>query len=106
MEGQYLRELVENELRPTIIDRVSEELVFFGFALDSCKGADDHKWLIQIYFKEESDESGVEGQTIEYTGFVNGKRTFSSAWSERYNYAYKQGENFEESIPWAMPNSN
>lgn len=94
MDEQFLRELVEYQLRPTIIDRVSKNLIFFGFPLPSCKGSYDNKWLIQIYVK---DESGIER-----TGFVNGKRDFTECWNDRYSLEYKQGENFTETIEFEV----
>lgn len=93
--NQFLRELVEYQLRPTIIDRVSDDLIFFGFPLQSCKSESDEKWLIQIYSKIGS---------IERTGFPNGDREFCNSWDKRYDYIYKQGSNFDERIPFEIPN--
>lgn len=88
-KDQFVREVAKHELRPTIIDRVSDDEIYFGFPLHSCKGEDDPKWLIQYYLKVGN---------IEMTGFPNGKREFTQRWSDRYTLKYKQGENFEEVI--------
>lgn len=92
-KGQFMREIAEYELRPTIIDRVSDDLIFFGFPLPTCKGEDDAKWLIQIYVKD---------GTIERTGFPYGKREFVSKWTDRQTLIYKQGANFDDSIDYPV----
>lgn len=84
---------INNNLqKPSIIDRVDSNLIFFGFALPSCKSEDDKKWLIQIYVK---DADGIER-----TGFANGVREFNQAWSERAELSYKITECFEEEIEY------
>lgn len=90
---QDINKIAEYQLRPNIVDRVSKDLIYFGFPLPTCTSENDHKWLIQVYHR---DSNGIER-----TGFVNGKRTFNSAWSNRANLTYKMGENFTETIPVA-----
>lgn len=97
MENQFIQKLAEYELRPTIIDRVNRNLVFFGFPLLSCKGEKDGKWLIQVYQKENG---------IERSGFPNGKREFNCSWEDRRTYHYKQGPEFEDYFYPPKPQKN
>ena len=90
MENQFLHKLAEYELRPTIIDRVSKNLIFYGFPLASCTSVDDPRWLIQVYVK------GDDG--VEQTGFPNGMRTFCQRWSDRTRLSYKMTPNFSEYV--------
>lgn len=90
MKDQIGNEINNNLQKPSIIDRASENLIFFGFALPSCKSESDKKWLIQIYVK---DSDGIER-----TGFANGRRDFNQAWEDRYDLEYKITEHFEEAI--------
>lgn len=83
-EKQLLTMIANNHLKPSVIERVSDNLTFYGFPLPSCKGDDDPKWLIQCYY--------VEG-TIEYIGYPYGLREFSFAWSERANLPYQINDN-------------
>lgn len=96
MDNQQINKIAEYQLRPNIVDKVSNSLIFYGFPLPTCKSEDDEKWLIQIVSK---DENGVER-----TGFVDGKRSFNHAWSDRYDLTYKMGENFTENIEFVSPN--
>lgn len=91
MGEQDLNKIAEYQLRPNIIDRVSKDLIYFGFPLPTCTGEDDPKWLIQVYHR---DSNGIER-----TGFVNGRRNFNSAWSDRYSLTYKMGAGFSDIIP-------
>ncbi len=90
MENQFLHKLAEYELRPTIVDRQSKNLIFYGFPLASCTGEDDPRWLIQVYVK---DDDGVE-----MTGFPNGMRTFCQRWTDRKTLGYKMGPNFSDYV--------
>lgn len=85
-EKQILTMIANNHLKPSVIDRVSENVVFYGFPLPSCKGFDDPKWLIQIYY--------VDG-SMEFTGYPYGRREFIYAWTEREDLPYSINENME-----------
>lgn len=87
-------EICNNLQKPSIVEKVSNSLMFIGYALPSCTGEDDAKWLIQIYAK---DASGVER-----TGFANGKREFNQSWTERKNLTYKIAENFDDEIEYTV----
>lgn len=92
MGNQIENEINNNLQKPSIIEKVSSNLIFFGFALPSCTGESDTKWLIQIYAK---DNDGIER-----TGFANGRRVFDQAWTNRKNLVYKIAENFTDEIEY------
>lgn len=94
MQTQFIHKMAEYELRPTIIDRVSKNLIFYGFPLASCTSEDSAEWLIQIYVK---DDDGVER-----TGFPYGMRKFNQKWSERAELTYKMGPGFESEISYTI----
>lgn len=125
---QFINEIANNMLKPTIVDTftydgmydvyVDEEystsvaakytLKFIGYALPSCTGMSDPKWLIQLNVKvditgdltgtaEESDESGDGYLPIPISpsfkqrsiiGFANGVRDFDQRWTDRLKLAY------------------
>ena len=95
---QQINKIAENQLRPTIVDRVSKKFIFYGFPLPSTTSEEEASWLIQI---DVTDDDGVER-----TGFANGVRCFNQAWSDRYSLEYKMGENFENSIEFVNPNQH
>lgn len=88
MNAQVLDIIANYQARPSIIDRVSSDLIFFGFCLPSTRSESDPQWLIQIYVK---DDYGIER-----TGFANGTRDFNQSWSNRYNLSYKMNANMPD----------
>lgn len=86
---QYGALLKDFTLVPQKVDRVSESVLYLGYALPRCEGADDAKWLIQLKI--------VKG-TEETVGYANGEKKFNQAWSERRNLTYKITEYATESF--------
>ena len=119
---QFINEIANNMLKPTIVDTMvfngsdsagyfndlpaKYTLKFIGYALPSCTGMDDPKWLIQLNVKVDIDSD--EGTTVEGSpsginlivedmpfqqrsmiGFANGVRNFDQRWNERMKLAYK-----------------
>lgn len=77
---QFINEIANNMLKPTIVDTLVRDdwdydlyingeymqyylakytLKFIGYALPTCTGMDDPKWLIQLNMKVDLDISGV-----------------------------------------------
>ena len=84
MIEQLVNIIAEYQQRPTIVDRVSKNLIFYGFPLPTTKGENYAEWLIQIYVK------GADN--VERTGFANGVREYNQRWTDRYNLTYKMGK--------------
>ena len=80
MNTQFLADRLKFSARPVIIDRVSEELVFYGYCLPNCKGYDEPKWLIQMWTKTD---------TIEQIAYPLGLREYTQKWTERASLKYK-----------------
>lgn len=84
MDNQLLSILANYQAKPCIIDRVSDNLIFFGFCLPTTISESHPSWLIQIYCK---DANGIER-----TGFANGVRKFDQRWDRRDVLTYRIGE--------------
>lgn len=80
MDTQFLTDLGDYQARPVIIDRVSDDEVYYGYCLPNCQGVADAKWLIQKW---------VRNGTIEQIGFPFGLREYSFKWEDRAAYSYK-----------------
>lgn len=80
MDTQFLTDLGDYQARPVIIDRVSDDVVYYGYCLPNCKGVNDAKWLIQKW---------VRNDTIEQIGYPFGLREYSFKWEDRFAYDYK-----------------
>lgn len=96
---QFIAEIANNQLKPTIVDTNegtyegdSVMLKFIGYALPSCTGVDDPKWLIQLHVKynfELDGDDSMTSQQIDIIGFANGVRKFDQAWSNRAALSYR-----------------
>lgn len=122
---QFINEIANNLLKPTIVDtmvfngnyKIYSEgsfynesakytLKFIGYALPTCTGMADTKWLIQLNVKIDidSDEGTTEDggsngginlivddtyQQRSMIGFANGVRDFNQRWTDRMRLAYK-----------------
>lgn len=123
---QFINEIANNMLKPTIVDTMvfngnyklydsagyyynksaKYTLKFIGYALPSCTGMADPKWLIQLNVKIDidSDEGTTENggsnggidlivedtyQQRSMIGFANGVRNFDQPWTDRMRLAYK-----------------
>lgn len=122
---QFINEICNNMLKPTIVDtmvfngnyKIYSEgsfynesakytLKFIGYALPTCTGMADPKWLIQLNVKididsdegttEDGDSNGGINLIVEDTyqqrsiiGFANGVRDFNQRWTDRMRLAYK-----------------
>lgn len=89
---QFVAEIANNQLKPTIVETIEETndgdtmmLKFIGYALPSCTGVEDPKWLIQLHVKF-TPQSGAQ---IDIIGFANGVRKFDQAWEDRASLSYK-----------------
>lgn len=124
---QFINEICNNMLKPTIVDTMvfngnyklymnnssgysvksaKYTLKFIGYALPTCTGMADPKWLIQLNVKIDidSDEGTTEDggsngginlivddtyQQRSMIGFANGVRDFNQSWTDRMRLAYK-----------------
>lgn len=123
---QFINEICNNMLKPTIVDTMvfngdyklqdsagvysnksaKYTLKFIGYALPTCTGMADPKWLIQLNVKIDidSDEGTTEDdssnvgidlivddtyQQRSMIGFANGVRDFNQRWTDRMRLAYK-----------------
>lgn len=123
---QFINEIANNMLKPTIVDTMvfngnyklyysagyysnksaKYTLKFIGYALPTCTGMADPKWLIQLNVKIDidSDEGTTEDggsnggidlivddtyQQRSMIGFANGVRDFNQRWTDRMRLAYK-----------------
>lgn len=89
---QFIAEIANNQLKPTIVETREETnegdtmmLKFIGYALPSCTGIEDPKWLIQLHVKY----THQSGSQIDIIGFANGVRKFDQAWEDRASLSYK-----------------
>lgn len=89
---QFVAEIANNQLKPTIVDTIEETnggdtvmYKFIGYALPSCTGVEDPKWLIQLHVKY----TPQSGSQIDIIGFANGVRKFDQAWEDRASLSYK-----------------
>lgn len=80
MKTQFLTEKQRFSARPVIIDRVSEDLLYLGYCVDSCSAFDEDKWLIQMWRRTES---------IEQIGYPNGIREYIHKWTDRAKLEYR-----------------
>lgn len=86
MDTQFLLGLIDYNARPVIIDRVNDNLVYYGYCLPNCKSGEDDKWLIQMWQKN---------GTIEQIAYPNGLREYTQAWNRRAELNYKLTPNLD-----------
>lgn len=123
---QFVNEICNNMLKPTIVDTMvfngnyklynsagyfsnksaKYTLKFIGYALPTCTGMAEPKWLIQLNVKIDinsdegtTDDGGSNGgidlivedtyQQRSIIGFANGVRNFDQPWTYRMRLAYK-----------------
>lgn len=92
---QFVAEIANNQLKPTIVDTVEstyegQEVMFkfIGYALPSCTSPSDPKWLIQLHMRVNYEGDEPKRQ-IDIIGFANGVRKFDQAWEDRMSLSYK-----------------
>lgn len=109
---QFIAEIANNQLKPTIVDTVEgtqegQEVMFkfIGYALPSCTGVEDPKWLIQLHVRVNYETDGEKHQ-IDIIGFANGVRKFDQAWADRASLSYKPTQKSESFYDDGEINSN
>ena len=71
--------LLSEQTTPTIVEEISDTLMYVGYCLPTTTGYDDPTWLIRRV-KKTINEDGSSLQTIMYP---NGERKYNQKWSER-----------------------
>jgi len=69
-----------NGIEPTRTETLQDNTIYLGFALDTCTGDNDAKWMI----KRITSQGAID--TISYP---QGSKSFTFKWSERATLSYK-----------------
>ena len=77
---------------PTIVEEVSDALMYVGYCLPTTTAYDDTTWLIRRVQKAQN-EDGSYVQTIMYP---NGERRYNKRWSERAELTYAHCEGWKD----------
>lgn len=84
--------LLTEQTTPTIVEELSDTLMYVGYCLQTTSSYDDPTWLICCVEKTiNEDESYV--QTIMYP---NGERKYNQKWSERADLVYGHSEGWNK----------
>jgi len=80
MSALILQLIAFNGIEPTRTETLQDNTIYLGFALDTCTGDNDAKWMI----KRITSQGAID--TISYP---QGSKSFTFKWSERATLSYK-----------------
>lgn len=85
--------LYEDNMAPSVVHEVNDDLMYIGYCTPDCTGYDDPKWTIKRVERREvrTAEGGYE-QTIFY---ANGNRRPVNRWSDHTKLTYMPNENWK-----------
>lgn len=76
--------ILGEQTTPTIVEELSDTLMYVGYCLPTTTSYDDPTWLIRRV-KKTINEDGSSLQTIMYS---NGERRYNQKWTERGEVEY------------------
>ncbi|MDO4462702.1 MAG: hypothetical protein Q4C30_09490 [Bacteroidia bacterium] len=77
--------LLSEQTTPSVVEELSDALMYVGYCLPTTTSEDDPTWLIRRIKKTALEEGGTL-QTIMYP---NGERRYNQSWSDRASLSYK-----------------
>lgn len=84
--------ILGEQTTPTIVEELSDTLMYVGYCLPTTTSYDDPTWLIRRV-KKTINEDGLSVQTIMYP---NGERKYNQKWTERAEVAFKHAIDWSE----------
>ena len=85
--------ILGEQTTPTIVEELSDTLMYVGYCLPTTTSYDDPTWLIRRV-KKTINEDGSSVQTIMYP---NGERKYNQKWTERGVVAFMHASDWAES---------
>ena len=71
-------------ISPQLIDEVSDDEMYLGYAAPDCKRDSESNWMIKKVLKQ---------GTVQSICYAEGERLYNKAWTSRYDYQYGINKN-------------